>query len=171
MSPVVVFGISFLIVWFVISVFAQLNLKWVAVLRSLDVLCLIPAWTFFAPRPGTTDVNLLYRDQLVDGTITPWRCILTKNPGVFRWIWNPYRRRRKCLFDMSQNLMLFAAETKAVERIVLDVAYIDLLNFVSCLPRNNLHVSTQFLLAYTPGALKEHQPEVLFISAFHPLAQ
>lgn len=170
MSPTAIVGTSFLVVWFVISVCAQLNLKWIGVLRSFDILCLIPAWTFFAPRPGTTDINLLYRDQLIDGTLTPWRSIPAKNPGVLRWIWNPYRRRRKCLFDMSQNLMLFAAEVKSVERIVLDVAYIDLLNFVSELPRNSLHASTQFLLAYTPGASREDEPQILFISAFHPLA-
>jgi hypothetical protein len=170
MNPVATLGISLLLVWFVISILAQFNLRWIVAVRSWDILCMIPAWTFFAPRPGTTDTNLLYRDQLIDGTITPWRTVTTQKPGTLRWIWNPYRRRRKCLFDMSQNLQLFAAATRSVERIVLDVAYIDLLTFVSRLPRNSLHVSTQFLLAYTPGPLKENQPQILFISGFHPLS-
>lgn len=172
MNPVAFASISTLLVWLLLSILVQFNnIRWLRIIRGIDVFCLLPAWTFFAPRPGTSDVNLLYRDRLVDGSTTPWRATSFRDPGWIRFLWNPYRRRQKCLFDMYQSLGMFAAEVKSVERIVLHGGYIALLNFVSSLPRNPLHISTQFLLAHTPGALRENEPQILFISAVHRLRE
>ena len=34
--------------------------------KQRDLFSLIPIWTFFAPRPGITDFNLVYRDRSPD---------------------------------------------------------------------------------------------------------
>jgi hypothetical protein len=139
-------------------------------IRYYDVFSLIPSWTFFAPRPGTSDLNLLYRDRLIDGQLTPWREVpLGGSPGFLRSIWNPQKRCQKCVVDMCQSLQGFALETKSIERILIHLSYIGLLLFVSTIPRNGLHAATQFMLARTPGEAPTEEPQIVFISNFHSL--
>ena len=60
--------------WFALSVLNQYRRG--ALIRPVkrrDAFSLIPTWTFFAPRPGVTDFNILYRDRARDGAFGPWR--------------------------------------------------------------------------------------------------
>lgn len=72
---------------------------------------LVPKWNFFAPKPGTHDYYLLYRDQFVDGTAGYWR----EAPGLSEprpWyapIWNPDKFVPKALFDLVQDLIMQSA--------------------------------------------------------------
>lgn len=162
--------IGVLVLWSALSLGAQIRIgRWPSVLQYHDAFSLIPSWTFFAPRPGTSDVNLLYRDRLADGQLTPWREVALGDPGVLRWLWNPSKRRRKCVTDMCQSLHAFALSTQSLERVVLDLPYIALLGYVSALPRNGLHEATQFMVARTHGAGATEEPEIVFVSTFHSL--
>lgn len=163
--------IVLLAAWFALSVWAQVGRgPWLGALRYYDVCGVVPSWSFFAPRPGTSDLNLLYRDRLVDGQLTPWREIALGYPGSARWAWNPHKRRRKCVVDLCQSLQGVAQQTKSVERVLLQLPYIALLNYVSGMPRNGLHAATQFMVVRTFGPDASAEPDILFVSSFHALS-
>lgn len=162
--------IGLLVVWYVLSILAQIYRGgWMSAVKYHDIFSLIPSWTFFAPRPGTSDLNLLYRDRLIDGQLTPWREVSLGQGGFLRWIWNPDKRRRKCVTDMCQSLQAYALRTRSLERVLIHLPYISLLNYVSALPRNGLHEATQFMLVRTYGEDRHEEPQIVFVSNFHSL--
>jgi hypothetical protein len=162
-----VFGI-----WVLISLLYQTkSVKWVQWLKYGDVFAMIPAWSFFAPNPGTTDVHLLYRDKLVDGNITHWREVrLAVNPA--RVVWNPYKRLQKGMSDMGNDLQRFAARhTKRAELILIHTSFIALLNFVTRQPSAPLAEFRQFVVARSFGAHSLDEADILFLSDFHRLEE
>ncbi len=164
----IVLGGAF-VLWLLVSVICQLPWRAADVIRRFDLAGLIPFWSFFAPNPGIWDYHLLYRDQLADGTITDWREIPLCEPR--RWfhaVWNPRRREKKCLFDLTTGLMREAV--KADERTVqLSVPYLALLVYVTALPRASLSERTQFVLMSSFGTTSDQQPTPMFTSTLHPL--
>ena len=79
--------------WFLISLAAQMNARPVAYLRARDIFSLIPNWSFFAPRPGTSDYHLVFRDSDESGEWSRWREIpLNEKRTLWGAIWNPQKR-------------------------------------------------------------------------------
>lgn len=159
-----VFGI-----WFLAICVHQLPITAARQLTTWDPIGLLPVWRFFAPMPGNFDFHLLYRDQLADGTITPWteyRPLLSRSPWSF--IWNPDKRQRKALLDLAQELVRFQRE-QSREQLLLSVPYLVLLNFVSELPRPEPRQGTQFAIMVSRGAAHDEEPQLLFLSSLHPL--
>ena len=59
-----IFVIVVLTAWFISTLIAQFwTVPWVARLKSYDLAEVVPGWSFFAPNPGTSDSELLYRDD------------------------------------------------------------------------------------------------------------
>src|ERR1043165_8847499 len=93
--------------WLLVSALHQLKYRgFVSVLKRHDHFALVPAWSFFAPNPGTTDLHLLYRDKLLDGNITLWRQVRLHS-SFERCFWNPDKRLQKGIADMGNDLHRF----------------------------------------------------------------
>src|SRR5258706_8611478 len=121
--------------WFILSVLNQFGRG--ALIRSIkrrDAFSLIPVWTFFAPRPGVTDYNLLFRDCARDGRCGPWYEIQPEPPRWFKGLWNPGKRLRKGTTDMG-NMLMRQAVPKLAKRIYLQVPYLTLLHHACEQPR------------------------------------
>lgn len=149
---VLVFG-----VWFVLSIANQFKPI------GFDPFSIVPRFTFFAPRPGTRDLHLLFRDVFEDG-YGPW----TELPVLGEWrlshaLWHPRKRQKKALFDCVHGLSRLAGE-RAKSAVVgkksalsllrhfrLTIPYLTLLNVVTSLPRARPAVATQFLILESAG--------------------
>lgn len=163
-------AIGVMAAWFLASVLGQLPLRLTARLRRWDLCGLIPYWNFFAPRPGTSDFHLLYRDRLPDGTVTPWTEVpLCDSRRWWHVAWNPVKREKKALFDVAVQLLKEALEAPRTELLQVSVPYLVLLSFVSALPRAVAATGTQFLVMLSPGRAPDGAPEPVFTSALHGL--
>jgi len=86
-------------VWFVLSVLHQLTNRHGDRIKRMNLIALIPAWTFFAPTPGTTDYRLVVRDQRADG-FTDWTEIeWCSRRRLVDALWHPARHRTKLIVD------------------------------------------------------------------------
>src|SRR4051812_27831403 len=70
-------------------------------LKARDAFALIPAWTFFAPNPGTSDTRLLWRQQYGGGATSPWHEAFPPRSSLVRGLWNPEKRIRKAITDVG----------------------------------------------------------------------
>jgi len=155
--------------WFAVSVVFQFPLKRINQWRDLDPFGLIPHWSFFAPQPAVTDVHLLYRDQLADGTFTAWTEIPLLEPR--RWwhaVWNPSKREKKALFDLATATAVIASQATP-KALQVCVPYLLLLNYVSTLPRPPGGRATQFVLMDTQGCVSTQAPTRRLLSSLHAL--
>lgn len=155
--------------WFGVSVLGQLPFAVTKRLRVRDIGGMIPFWSFFAPKPGTVDFHLLYRDQFPDGAMTDWVEVpLCDSRRSLHVVWNPRKREKKALFDLTVAL-LKEAQTTDSNLIQLSVPYLVLVTFVSGLEHLPQAAFTQFLLMMSHGSLSDRDLDVLFTSAVHPL--
>lgn len=165
-----VFGI-FLGTWFLLSLLTQIRIDSIQRLRKWDLLGLLPMWWFFAPIPARGDIHLLYRCQLQDCTVLDWREI---RPGGrrnwFSLIWNPGRRERKALFDISNGL-LAERRAKGVDTsdISLSLTYLLLLNYVVYRTHVLGTKSVQLMLMSSDLAITQDEPKLIFLSGWHNL--
>jgi hypothetical protein len=139
--------------------------------KAWDPFSYIPTWTFFAPDPGVTDARLLWREQLVDGTVGPWHEAEPPPGGARRAVWNPRKRARKAISGCS--LRLARAGCSADDDLaVLDLAYLMLAQHVVALPASPLSAARQFALVRTRDADDEDGLfELEFVSRWHPLTR
>lgn len=162
----VVFFTAWILITMLLQVDAGGRIRW---LKYFDYFALIPVWTFFAPNPGTTDVHLLYRDRLSDGTVLSWREV-PYGAGPLRAIWNPQKRLQKGLSDLGTGVQRYAAQhLDRPELVLTHPGFIMLLNFVTQQPHAPLAVFTQFAVARSYGRGAEMPADVMFLSTFHHL--
>jgi hypothetical protein len=155
--------------WLLLSALCQIPCSLTRWIRAFDLAGLIPVWPFFAPVPGTCDYYLLYRDKLPDGSLSDWReILLCDDRRYWQLIWNPRKREKKALFDLTAALMA-EARPDAIQAIQLSVPYLAILTFVSSLPRRYPACATQFLLMMTDETSIGVVPEPIFTSAVHSL--
>ncbi len=171
--------------WFLISALSQLNLAGgegsrlgknfyrvlgaAKALKARDIFSLIPNWSFFAPRPGTSDYHLLFRDIGADGECGKWRELsLSDARTLWGAIWNAQKRSRKVLSDVVRGLVRLAQD-KSRKDFCLTLPYLAILNYVSSLPRNDRSVRTQFMILMSHGFLSEQDPQFVFMSNVHRL--
>lgn len=162
LAIIVLFGF-----WFAITVlYATPVAKRFAVKRVL-LLRLVPQWNFFAPIPGTHDSHLLYRDQLVDGCLGPWReCLdFTGKRRAAALIWHPEKRAKKTLCDITATLMRENPPDRNL--IKLSIPHLLALNYIAALPRSSLSSARQFVLIETCAS--DPKPNILFVSGLHSL--
>lgn len=162
--------IAILAGWFLISVLAQLNVKAVARLKVHDVFSLIPNWSFFAPRPGTTDYHLLFRDSDATGMWGKWREIpLASRRTLWGALWNPEKRKTKVLSDVVRGLVRLA-QNRGFKDFSLTLPYLAILNYVSSIRRSTSCLQTQFMILQSEGFFADGDPQFLFMSNPHNLA-
>ena len=102
-------------VWLIASVLNQVHDgRALRSMRRLDVGSLIPAWTFFAPRPGVTDHVLVYRDLDHLGHPTPWRPLRSPARPLRSAVWNPEKRVEKLITDCASSLSTNADDSPLV---------------------------------------------------------
>ena len=156
--------------WFLITVLSQLNVKVVARLKVHDTFSLIPNWCFFAPRPGTSDYHLLFRDSDPSGEWSSWQEIpLASRRTLWGAIWNPEKRKTKVLSDVVRGLVRLAQDQN-FKYFALTLPYLSILNYVSSIRRSTPCVQTQFMILKSEGFFSHEDPQFLFMSEMHNLA-
>ncbi len=165
----IVLSASILLVWFIVSLLSQVTRVPLAALKSRDVFSLLPRWSFFAPRPGTFDYHLLFRDYLTDGSYSAWQELpLADQRTISGALWNPEKRCRKVLSDIVRSLIQLR-ETSTKSAFVMSIPYLITLNYISSV-EHNLHAqSTQFMILRTDGFLTANEPRLVFKSDLHRL--
>jgi hypothetical protein len=155
--------------WFLLSVLNQFNrgalIRWI---KQRDAFSLIPVWTFFAPRPGVTDYNVLFRDRGRDGRCGSWHEVQADQPRWFKGIWNPGKRVRKGTTDVC-NMLMRHADPKLGKKMYVQMPYLTLLHHACEQPRSELSFLRQFAIVRTFGFESTEEPQVVFVSALHRL--
>lgn len=136
-------------------------------LRRRDPFGLIPDWRFFAPEPGKLDYHLLYRDRLADGTVSDWKEVKVDSPRRwFGFVWNPFRRDRKGLFDIVGEIGRLA-RSDGPTAVKGSVAYLALLTYVSARPRLPGCVIVQFCIMVSDPLRPDQEPQLALLSEAH----
>jgi hypothetical protein len=156
--------------WYAVTAAAQFP----ALRRRLDRFdpsgMLLPSWRFFAPWPAVHDLDLYCRDQLADGTVTPFRDVtIVQARRLQHAVFHSNRRHEKGVFDLCQATLWLAARWP-LERLQLTLPYLHLLNWVtaSCAHHPDA-VRTQFLIGRSAAYDSTVEPDFLFASDFHLL--
>ena len=156
-----------LCVWFAISALAQLNRGAVKKLKDHDAFSLIPNWSFFAPRPGTSDYHLLFRDTDGAGVGGEWQEIpLAQRRTLLGAVWNPQKRKTKTLSDVVRGLVLLSQD-RSLREYSLTLPYLIILNYVSALSRPERAGWTQFMILKSEGFYSTQEPQFIFLSKQH----
>jgi len=151
----------FLFLWLATCAVGQL--RFVRLPEILRLTGALPHWNFFAPIPSVSDFTLWFRDELIDGSVTNWVPVRYPARGKFAFIWNPGRRERKAIFDLTVELMWHLEFDSA--SLHLSVPYLVLLAHVCSLPRLGSPVKTQFALT-SVESLRTSDPLMLFLSTW-----
>jgi hypothetical protein len=135
-------------------------------LKRFDVFGLLPRWTFFTPRPLTSDYHILYRDwdekRQQPGE---WKELALQERTAIAAFWNPQRRIRKALVDSIRGICRMAKQLGRAD----PAGYITLLQHVSREQPRYPGRLRQFAVVETNAFYPERQMRVLLESAFHRL--
>src|SRR5919112_1882947 len=165
------FIIVILGIWLLLSIIAQFNeIKWTQRIRDQDHFKVIPSWTFFAPNPGISDYQILYRDMLFDGQLSNWKEISYRNMSILHSMYSSDKRRRKAIAESCKILLQDANNDPENKSILISIPYLTILTYIMSMPKNRLCENRQFLIARTFGYIQSKQPEILFISHQHKLS-
>ena len=166
--PYVVLG-----TWLGLSVLHQFHRgRWTKRIKRFDKFGLLPDWTFFAPIPSQSDYRYLYRDMSADGVLSSWKEIRFRNTSVLRSVWHPERRIQKGLnVSVGSLSRRTIAAGKFEKRLLLEVSYLLILNFVEQQPRDFRAIKRQFTIAQTDGVGSDGNPRIIFLSASHVLPE
>lgn len=152
----------------VITAAAQLRFRWAQWLKRHDACAYIPAWTFFAPNPGVKDTRVLWREQLIDGTIGPWHELVGPQGGLLRAVWNPTKRARKAVTDCGPMAVRMIARNKRSALPLMSLPYLMIVQHMAGLHGSPLGLARQFTVVNTQGADTEDGLfQLLFISHWH----
>lgn len=155
--------------WLVLSIANQVQRgRFIARAKRHDQLALIPTWTFFAPRPGTTDFHVMYRDCSAAGGVSRWREIPMPRPGRMRAVFNPSKRLGKGVTDMCNTLLRLSRQNLG-RRLYLQIPYLTLLQYACAAPRTGASQLRQFAIVRTTGHGTPRDTTMLFVSALHRL--
>jgi hypothetical protein len=153
--------------WIVATLASQFNHPWSRQLALHDPLRLLPRWTFFAPRPGTTDYSIIYREIGEDDSPAQFVELVIPTRTLRSALFNPYKRQRKTLHDLANSLgRLQLSDQWNSQTIYMSLPYIALLNFLSSQPGAK-GGRIQFCLMATQGRSDSNPPHVVLKSAIH----
>jgi len=99
-------SVGILSFWFAASVVHQFSYAWWHRLARIDILNLLPRWTFFAPNPGRTDFHIICRDIRGDLPGEWYNLFAFPRPNHLRWLWNPHRFVAKAVSDAIAALLM-----------------------------------------------------------------
>lgn len=160
--------------WFAISVASQFSDNVSAMFPRMSMFALVPAWTFFAPKPGVHDLHLLYRDRAANGAEGPVACVPTlSGRRWFHALWNPRKYDNKIVSDCSDSLLeqlrLLEKGGRDPRMIMLSTPYLMLLNIAMRMPPSSDAVARQFIVARNSHCAPRAERGILFVSDFHRL--
>ena len=159
--------VAILTVWLGFTMRFHVPLRDNLPLRRKDLFGLVPDWRFFAPTPARHDYHLLFRDRLSDGAVTEWQEIsIGRHRRWYGFLWNPHRRDRKALFDLTTELARVALD-EGPDAVPGSISYLTLLTYVSDLPRWSPSVMTQFCILASDARANNLPPEPVLISDMH----
>ena len=156
------------VVWLTATAVAQCegHLSFVRIKR-FDVFNLLPRWTFFAPVPCVSDYQLVYRDIDDKGVHQDWTgtALLNDRP-LSSAVWNPSKRKAKCLIDAVQCLRPFQMTE---DLPLLSFPYLWLLNICMNYPRDSQSTARQFaVFSKTYISNGDESLSAVLVSAEHP---
>jgi len=158
--------------WLLLSILAQFNiLPWIRWVKGRDYFVLIPDWSFFAPEPAAGDLQLLYRDKLVDGQLTPWKEVAFRDISLVRALWNPEKRRRKTSLNAATLLLQQVASQPKSRELFVSLPYLFTLMHVMTMPRRNGSAYRQFLIVHAFAYHPSQEEKMLFLSSLHKLEE
>lgn len=161
--------ISILAVWLILSAINQLKVPALESLRVYDIFALLPNWSFFAPRPGTFDYHLLFRDRDSSGRFGGWQEIpLANQRTLWGAVWNPQKRNTKVLTDAVQ-VIASRVTRGSITAIPFSIPYLTVLNYISHISCSRGSTHTQFMVLRSEGFLLHKDPELVFLSHIHRL--
>jgi hypothetical protein len=79
-------------------------------IQAVDLLGIVPSWTFFAPNPGVSDSVVLVRDLLDDGGWTSWSVAWLEPCRPYTMWWRPTKRISKLVTDCASTIPRSALE-------------------------------------------------------------
>jgi hypothetical protein len=149
--------------------FVPLSPRWA---RHLSLLPrhVIPKWTFFAPSPSRLDFRVVFQDCYETGTPagTVQEIVLHESRSAGHAVWNPNKRIRKAIFDMTQVLLLDPLRT-AGPNMQIATPYLAILNIVMAQEPTSLAGRyRRFFIVATTGFKGDEVPIVVFTSYIHP---
>ncbi|PTT69019.1 MULTISPECIES: hypothetical protein [unclassified Chryseobacterium] len=141
------------------------------VLTKIDLVGILPNWSFFAPIPGTSDYRLIFCDYDQLDKKTDWIEIDMgfKHTRRFDFIWNPNKYFQKAIIDLIQNLIREYTECKQKELVQFSWSYLVLLQIVMNEKKPNISVVRQFAIVSTTGFNNERNLELIFLSKKHSI--
>ncbi len=160
---------GFLALWFLATILGAtpIGRLW---LRSDLISRFVPRWNFFAPRPGTQDFRLVHREVVTNNCTGPWHELPLPPRGPWEWIWNPNKRLRKCIIDITISLvgeMIHYITRKESHLIKISIPYLLVLRYVVSLPRSPFADGIQF--AIIRNSRSDETPVLVFLSGVHSL--
>jgi len=166
-SPVGAIAVALVLLWLVATIAYQYP-AFRPGLGRLDVLKILPSWSFFAPNPANRDSHIVVRDLLVDGTASAWSPVsYFATRTAVHAIWHPDKRPRKILRDASKSIKQtwLRCESKGV--VQCSLPYLMVLNYcMTHRPRPTNGVARQFAIVETSGR-EERRMWITFLSDFH----
>jgi hypothetical protein len=157
---------SFFTVWLGLTVAFQFP-RFQVPMRVRDPFYMLPSWSFFAPLPNTSDYLLLLRYES-HGQLTPWRQPHLLSFRSILLLWDPERRQRKAVIDISQSIAEFVIGKKP-ELVYLTTPYLLLLQFASLQPEAVFATGVQVAISVRPAHHGDY--ELFFQSHLHPIEQ
>lgn len=164
-------GTVVFVAWLILTVLNQFNFDFNIHFRRHDHGHLIPRWTFFAPNPGTADYHIVYRDLDADGApCGGWIEVPIPIRSSLALVWNPQKRSRKVVTDMSQSLLRIARVNELSATV--SIPYLAMLQLVvTHAPPQPNGTQRQFAIVQTFGREPTSQPVLIYRSALHPFAE
>ena len=160
--------IIFYVVWFVVSVINQFNIKSLRKYKRFDIFHLIPGWRFFAPAPVKNDYHLLYRDK-VNGVLNDFTLIeIYNNKSFFKIFFNPKARIKKTFFAFATSYSKEDIFNKNDSSHIISIGYLTILSIVMKLPAQK-NSQRQFIIIRTVGNDTNFEPQILMTSNFHDI--
>ncbi|MEU9126243.1 hypothetical protein AB0C96_41670 [Streptomyces sp. NPDC048506] len=150
--------------WIVLTIAFQFR-RLQAGMRIRDPLFMLPSWSFFAPVPNTSDFTFCVRYDHA-GEMTPWRRPHHPSHRSLSFLWDPGRRQRKVVVDLSQSI---AESTKSggTSLIHFSTCYLLLLKVASTQPETLFATGVQVAIAVRPSGAQNY--ELFFQSHVHEL--
>ena len=178
-------ALGFFSIWLALSIPHQFDSglgRWV---RRLNFGGLVPIWTFFAPKPGTSDYHIIIRDGS-SGCPGEWvELEWCHQRRILDAIWHPDRQRTKVIVDCINGIAMQLKEMRATRSmrseavtegilsapyLAISAPYLVLLNVVMSAPLQCANATArQFaILEVKPGQVSD-RPKVILCSPAHDL--
>jgi len=146
------------------------RVSWAKRLKRYDICGYFPIWTLFAPVPKMEDTRILWREQLLDGTIGPWHEMVAPQGGILRALWHPTKRSRRAVETCASIAVHRAARNRRSVLPMLDLPYLMIVQHMTGCQDSVLGVARQFAVLDTQGAdIEDRAFRLMFVSHWHQM--